>query len=595
MELKSNTSTTESDGSIFYTVYDIPITYAYFSLNVVMIVIHIGIIALNSCMIAAIRRTRKIGDPSGHCLIGLSAAYIWHGLMMIYTGIYGLAQMQQLHECLIRFGLVHSSFVMISWTNCMLTMDRYLQIEFPFWYKKHMHIRTIWIANCITAALAILYGASTLMFNWYIPQEGNRENICEYFHILPALHLQLFYVLTFVGFPFLARKHKLDADHLARTTPAKQAARENKHKWRPVKIVLTICTVYVVCWGVPAVYGFLLTLGKQYPVMEQAYLSTMAALIMVPSLSAIINPCMFTLHKEVKRKFLEIIKCENKQRNDFESSFVSERGMSGISSKRLHILPQLLSSHKNKGSITEATEANNNVNARSESSGKKCRHLPKLHSCESIAGSPCTVISFELELTSDSIVHRPLEEVSVDIFSKEPLEEVAVDNFSKEQVCLEISSERVCEKMGLDKPTAKSQDEIGLEITSQEPSQNVSLDNPTKGSLEEISLDNLARELQEKPFLTDTVEKTLENNFDTVSKNLSSPTSSNILQTDTETQHYQAETFNSISDTTAPNLEQINPAQDLSNIELLQSNSKELPATLDVLANTLILEDDSQT
>ena len=56
--------------------------------------------------------------------IGLSVAYIWHALMMIYTGIYGLANIQEKHECLIRFGLTHSSFILVSWTNFLLTLDR---------------------------------------------------------------------------------------------------------------------------------------------------------------------------------------------------------------------------------------------------------------------------------------------------------------------------------------------------------------------------------------------------------------------------------------------------------------------------------------
>ena len=43
----------------------------------------------------------------------------------------------------------------------------------------------------------------------------------------------------------------------------------------------------------------MLTLDPQYPIVNPQYLSTMAMLIMVPSLTAISNPCMYTLHREV--------------------------------------------------------------------------------------------------------------------------------------------------------------------------------------------------------------------------------------------------------------------------------------------------------
>ena len=63
-------TTKESDSNIFYIVNNTPVTYTYFIINIIMIIVHIGIIILNSCMIEAIRRSRKIEEPAGHCLIG---------------------------------------------------------------------------------------------------------------------------------------------------------------------------------------------------------------------------------------------------------------------------------------------------------------------------------------------------------------------------------------------------------------------------------------------------------------------------------------------------------------------------------------------
>lgn len=69
MDLSLSPNYTEDRTDVFYVANNTPITYTYFTINVVMIVIHVGIIALNSCMIAAIRQSKKIEDPCGHCLI----------------------------------------------------------------------------------------------------------------------------------------------------------------------------------------------------------------------------------------------------------------------------------------------------------------------------------------------------------------------------------------------------------------------------------------------------------------------------------------------------------------------------------------------
>ena len=57
---------------VFYWINRYPVTYGFFGLNVILILVHIGIIALNSCMITAIRRSRKAEEPGGHCLISKS-------------------------------------------------------------------------------------------------------------------------------------------------------------------------------------------------------------------------------------------------------------------------------------------------------------------------------------------------------------------------------------------------------------------------------------------------------------------------------------------------------------------------------------------
>ena len=58
-------------------------------------------------------------------------------------------------------------------------------------------------------------------------------------------------VAAYARLLFIAQRHKSALAKLARSTTAQIAANQRQYNWRPVKIVLTICTVYIVCWAPP--------------------------------------------------------------------------------------------------------------------------------------------------------------------------------------------------------------------------------------------------------------------------------------------------------------------------------------------------------
>jgi len=62
----------------------------------------------------------------------MSISYIYYAGMMIYTGIYGLANMQDLTECLLRFGLAHGSLIQITISVLIITIDRLVFLLYIF-------------------------------------------------------------------------------------------------------------------------------------------------------------------------------------------------------------------------------------------------------------------------------------------------------------------------------------------------------------------------------------------------------------------------------------------------------------------------------
>ena len=63
------TSAETESADVFYWINGYPVTYSYFAINIAILVAHLVIIAINSLMIAALRQTKKVEEPGGHCLI----------------------------------------------------------------------------------------------------------------------------------------------------------------------------------------------------------------------------------------------------------------------------------------------------------------------------------------------------------------------------------------------------------------------------------------------------------------------------------------------------------------------------------------------
>ena len=61
----------------------------------------------------------------------------------------------------------------------------------------------------------------------------------------------MFVVAAYSRLLFIANRHRKALKRLVRPSSASLAVNQSKKKWKPVKIVFTICAVYICCWGPP--------------------------------------------------------------------------------------------------------------------------------------------------------------------------------------------------------------------------------------------------------------------------------------------------------------------------------------------------------
>lgn len=83
----TNAVTDFTDPNVIYWANGYPLKYSVFAVNLTIILVHIGIAALNGLMIEAIRRSRQVEEPAGHCLISEFHHHCEYYLLIIHSKI----------------------------------------------------------------------------------------------------------------------------------------------------------------------------------------------------------------------------------------------------------------------------------------------------------------------------------------------------------------------------------------------------------------------------------------------------------------------------------------------------------------------------
>lgn len=245
------------DNVLYITQTGAKVTYSYFAICMITILLAGWIISLNGLVIHTLLYHKPHSDVTDYFVSSLSIADFITGFLLLYMTSYSLAQFQNYWECLFRFGLTYaisqSSFSHI----LLITFDRYVKVIYPLRYFSMFTKRTVIVTSAVIWSASIIIGLLPLL-GWHKELKLNdRGTVCRFFGILPdgyfifnfltSLITSLGMLILYVCIIHEANHQRKQMKVLMEGIQVSQAHLDDQ-TWRLVKTVAIIVLVSNLCW-----------------------------------------------------------------------------------------------------------------------------------------------------------------------------------------------------------------------------------------------------------------------------------------------------------------------------------------------------------
>lgn len=254
------------DNILYITPTGASVTYGYFAICMITVVLAGWIIFLNGLVIHTLLYDKPHSDVTDYFVSSLSIADFITGILLLYMTSYSLAQFQYHWECLFRFGLTYtisqSSFSHI----LAITFDRYVKVIYPLRYFSMFTKRTVIITSVMIWSGSIIIGLLPLL-GWNKELKLNDSGtVCRFFGILPdgyfifnfltSLMTSLGMLMLYVRIIHMANHQRKRMKGLMEGSEVSQAHLDDQ-TWRLVKTVAIIVLVSNLCWLPGGEYFFI--------------------------------------------------------------------------------------------------------------------------------------------------------------------------------------------------------------------------------------------------------------------------------------------------------------------------------------------------
>ena len=148
----------------------------------------IVILFVCTLVIVAVKRYPQLHTPTNYLIFNLAVADLLVGLGLPYLATFHIVPQLNFmkYACLVRYFIISATCLESSWTLVLISLDRFLAIEFPLRYTYYINNnRTIAIAIGVTWIYTILFTLTPMMgWNaWY-----REPSICTYADLMDPVY-----------------------------------------------------------------------------------------------------------------------------------------------------------------------------------------------------------------------------------------------------------------------------------------------------------------------------------------------------------------------------------------------------------------------
>ncbi|KAK6182250.1 hypothetical protein SNE40_009976 [Patella caerulea] len=287
---------------------------SYVDLAGVPILIGFGIaeFVLNMIVLSAMTLDVLDQDVSNYFIINLALADGLIGVVVVYNGLYTLLEWKDIHECLLRFGIVNGFNVASVLNIALLTIDKFIKIKYPFKYYHYITPNRAKVTTLIVWLFALTISVLPAA-GW--SNIGEEWSHCAFFDVMSRSYLItsiLIYCVPFIVivtlYPqmcSLARRHALAIQSQTRLYI------HRKGTWRFVKPVGLIVGIYVICWLPVGTYLILVLADRKTVELSGVDMGTILAFSAgIGSLNSLFNPIIYAAKiPAVSRQFKRVCCC----------------------------------------------------------------------------------------------------------------------------------------------------------------------------------------------------------------------------------------------------------------------------------------------
>ncbi|XP_041362916.1 G-protein coupled receptor moody-like, partial [Gigantopelta aegis] len=226
------------------------------SMPVIMIVMMIFICGGNCLTIMAVWKTPSLQTMPNMYIVSLAVADFITGLAYGYDSLWYISStMMFIYNCkaccLVSIFMLYTGFHVSMASVVAIAIDRYVYIMHPFLYNRLITASLIQIILAVVWVVSTLFAATSFFINNF-----EEVGFCAHFGVLPVwyhvyteMSIFVFVFLTCVIINGAIVRLTLSKRREMRTSSVTAAAYiKHKNDWRAVRMMLTICGAFFVCW-----------------------------------------------------------------------------------------------------------------------------------------------------------------------------------------------------------------------------------------------------------------------------------------------------------------------------------------------------------
>ncbi|XP_071094493.1 adenosine receptor A2b-like [Haliotis cracherodii] len=290
---------------VFTSLNGYDVTAPALAINSVILVIGILTLVSNAFVLDTLVRRTSL-EATDLVMCHLAVTDMLTGVLVIHTVAYNLINFQNVTECLVRLGAVFTFVCCSTWHLALLTLDRFVQIVYPYRYQDVITRKSVSIMSAVIWVCSVNLGLIPA-YGWR-DTPGPSEPACSLLGVLTAGYIQMGLFFTFVPLVVICvlyMKIFLVARRHSRAIAATDVTgNRNSGSMKFTKTVVLLVGAYIISFSPLVLITWVYTFGGFHEMSASAVGDYIVYGSVLTFVNSLVNPIIYAFKLPPVRKRL---------------------------------------------------------------------------------------------------------------------------------------------------------------------------------------------------------------------------------------------------------------------------------------------------